>query len=109
MFYRVDPSKNPATWPGQETTGFLGVDKVDVIFVNMNADSDFRLLRTATNGHVHEVLLQVTKHVERGLYRIVNMSLSEYWCTVGMSTDKKRDELMLKNWFPWDNDGDSLP
>lgn len=109
IFYHVDLSQNPASWPGPETTGFININKVDVIFVNMNSSSDFRMLRTGTNGHVHEVLVQVTKHVERGLYRIVNLSLSEYSCTVVMTTEKKRDELMFKNGFPWDKDDDANP
>lgn len=37
--------------------GFLGVDKVDVIFVNMNVDLDFWLFCIVINGYVYEVLL----------------------------------------------------
>ncbi|KAF4453141.1 hypothetical protein F53441_4138 [Fusarium austroafricanum] len=52
------------------------VPVLDVIFVNINANSDFRLLRTGTNKHVHHVN-QVTKHIARGLYTLISLNVSE--------------------------------
>ncbi|RBR07244.1 uncharacterized protein FIESC28_10743 [Fusarium coffeatum] len=110
IFYSIDPNTNPSTWPGsRDTTGTTSIWKVDVIFININAASDFRFLRTGTNGHVHEAVNQVIKHVARGLYRIVSMNVSEYCCHVVMATEKQRDELMWKNGFPWDRDDDPQP
>ena len=68
IFYSIDPNTNPSTWPNlANATGTVSVWKVDVIFININAALDFRLLRTGTNGHAHEAVNQVTKHVARGL------------------------------------------
>ena len=105
IFYSIDPNTNPSTWPGLANTA----GTVDVTFININAASDFRLLRTGTNGHVHEAVNQITKHVARGLYRIISMNVSEYCCHVVMATEKPRDELMWKNGFPWDRENDSQP
>ncbi|KAH7250319.1 uncharacterized protein BKA55DRAFT_738653 [Fusarium redolens] len=105
--YTVDPSKNPATWPSPDKQpSFVDIPKVDVIFVNINADSDFRLLRTGTNENIHHAVIQVTKHISRGLYKLVSMNVSEYSCTVVMSANMSRDELMWKNGFPWDREND---
>jgi len=110
VFYSIDPNTNPSTWPGStDTTGTVSVWKVDVIFINIDAASDFRLLRTGTNGHVHEAVNQVTKHIARGLYRIISMNVSEYCCHVVMATGKQRDELMWKSGFPWDRENDPQP
>jgi len=112
MSYQVDPSTNPATWPGganPPTSGFLDISKVDVLFINIHAESDFRILRTGTNENVHLALTQVLKHVARGLYRIVSLNANEYSCVVVMSTEKSRDELMWKNGFPWDRVDDPQP
>ncbi|KAF5024640.1 hypothetical protein F66182_3262 [Fusarium sp. NRRL 66182] len=108
--YTVDPSTNPASWPGPESTsGHIDISKVDVVFININTDSDFRIVRTGTNEHVHHAVTQVTKHVARGLYRIVSMNVSDYSCVVVMSTERSRDELMWKNGFPWDIESDPQP
>ncbi|KAJ6444885.1 hypothetical protein O9K51_03286 [Purpureocillium lavendulum] len=106
--YTVDPSTNPATWPGPVPTSghHVDVSKVDVIYINVNGASDFTVLRTGTNEHVHHALTQVTKHIARGLYRVVSVNASEYSCVVVMSTEKPRDELMWKNGFPWDREAD---
>ncbi|KAG9503339.1 hypothetical protein J7337_006184 [Fusarium musae] len=99
--YSVDLSTNPASWPdpNQPSSGFIDVSKVDVIFINLNAASDFHLLRTGTNESIGYAITQVTKHVARGLYRIVMV----------LSTEKSRDELMWKNGFPWDKEDDLQP
>ncbi|RBR22731.1 hypothetical protein FVER53590_03282 [Fusarium verticillioides] len=109
--YSVDLSTNPASWPdpNQPSSGFIDVSKVDVIFINLNAASDFHLLRTGTNESIDYAITQVTKHVARGLYRIVSMNASEYSCVVVFSTEKSRDELMWKNGFPWDKEDDPQP
>ncbi|KAF5723851.1 hypothetical protein FMUND_1459 [Fusarium mundagurra] len=109
--YSVDLSTNPASWPdpNQPSSGFIDVSKVDVIFVNINAASDFHLLRTGTNESISYTITQVTKHVARGLYRIISMNASDYSCVVVLSTEKSRDELMWKNGFPWDKEDDPQP
>jgi hypothetical protein len=55
---------------------------------------------------IHHAVLQVTKHIARGLYKLVSMNVSEYSCTVVISANKSRDELLWKNGFPWDREGD---
>ncbi|KAF5565575.1 hypothetical protein FNAPI_1619 [Fusarium napiforme] len=111
VLYSVDLSTNPALWPdpNQPSSGFMDVKKVDVIFININAASNFRLLRTGTNESIGCAITQVTKHVARGLYQIVSMNASEYSCVVVLSTEKSRDELLGKNGFPWDNEDDPQP
>ncbi|KAF4345870.1 hypothetical protein FBEOM_161 [Fusarium beomiforme] len=109
--YSVDLSTNPALWPdpNKPSSGFMDISKVDVIFININAASDFRLLRTGTNNSIDYAITQVTKHIARGLYRIISMSASDYSCVVVFSTEKSREELMWKNGFPWDNEDDPQP
>jgi hypothetical protein len=109
--YSVDLSTNPSLWadPNQPESGFRDVNKVDVIFININATSDFRLLRTGTNGSIDHAITQVTKHIARGLYRVISMNASDYSCVVVFSTEKSREELMWKNGFPWDNENDCQP
>lgn len=75
--------------------------KVDVIFININLNSDVRTIRTGTNGSVHEALLAVAKHVEKGLYKFVSLQMSEYSCVMVMSTELSDAELSKeKNQFP---------
>ncbi|KUI65364.1 hypothetical protein VM1G_11268 [Cytospora mali] len=111
IYYEVDPNTNPATWPGPVPTdgSHVAISKVDVMYFNINGNSDFRMIRTGTNDTIHSVLTQVTKHVERGLYRILSMNMSEYSCVVVMSTELSRDDLMWKNGFPWDKENDPQP
>ncbi|KAJ0164654.1 hypothetical protein CTA2_513 [Colletotrichum tanaceti] len=73
ILYSVDLSANPdpVRWPDQ-VSGYINISKVDVMFMNINTASDFRMLRTGTNEHVHLALMQVAKHVARGLYRVVS-------------------------------------
>ncbi|KAH7177283.1 hypothetical protein DER46DRAFT_588190 [Fusarium sp. MPI-SDFR-AT-0072] len=105
--YTIDPSKNPATWPSPgKQPSFIDIPKVDVIFININANSDFRLLRTSTNENIGHAVLQVTKHISRGLYKLVSMNVGEYSCTIAIFANKLRDELLWKNRFPWDHEGD---
>ncbi|ENH71724.1 hypothetical protein FOC1_g10003969 [Fusarium oxysporum f. sp. cubense race 1] len=88
--YTIGPSKNSATWPSPDKKpSFIDIPKVDVI----NADSG-----------IHAVL-QVTKHIARGLYKLVSMNVSVYSCTFVISANKSRDELLWKNRFPWDREG----
>lgn len=94
--YFIDPNTNPATWDGPIPAGdgqFIIKPKVDVIFLNINCTSDFRTIRTGTNGSVHEALLAVARHVEKGLYNIVSLQMSEYSCVVVVSTELSYAEL----------------
>ena len=93
---------------GAGAGGFIDIPKVDVLFININTDSDFRILHTGTNENLQHALTQVTKHVARGLYRVVSLNASEYACHVVISTGKPREELMWKNGFPWDRVGEEL-
>lgn len=102
IMYTVDLSKNPSAWgPGPVPKAML-VYKVDVIIININPGSDFIMVRSGTNGSVHEAIVQVTKHIERGLYRVISMQASEYSCVVVMSTLQTRDDLLGKG-FPFDD------
>lgn len=108
--YTVDPAQNPAAWPGPDRpTGLVVASKVDVHFVNVDAGSDFRGLRTGTNQDHHCVLRQVTKHVARGLYRLVSLSLGPYQCVVVLSTARNRADLAAQQGFPWDLEDYDLP
>lgn len=109
VHYTVDPSTNPALWPppAPDTDGVF-IYRVDVIFVNVNGESNLRILRTGTNEHVHHVVMQVTKHIARGIYRIVSMTVSEYSCVVVMETEKSMEELRSHG-FPWDRESNPQP
>ncbi|KAM0374367.1 hypothetical protein ACHAPZ_009457 [Fusarium culmorum] len=76
IHYTVDPSTNPSTWPGSDPTGSTVVWKVDVIYINIHGDSNFRILRAGTNEHVNQAVIQATKHIARGLYDIASMNMS---------------------------------
>ncbi|CZR31671.1 uncharacterized protein FPRO_02142 [Fusarium proliferatum ET1] len=109
VIYTVDPSTSPASWPpGQAPEFGMIIYRVEVIYINLQGDSDFRTLRTGTNEHIHHAVIQVTKHIARGLYRIVSMNVSEYQCIVVMETEKSTENLMA-NGFPWDRDDQHLP
>ncbi|EXK49885.1 hypothetical protein RAB80_002118 [Fusarium oxysporum f. sp. vasinfectum] len=109
VIYTVDPSTNPASWPpGQAPEFGTAIYRVDVTYINLNGDSDFRTLRTGTNRHIHHAVIQVTKHIARGLYRILSMNVGEYQCVVVMETEKSTDDLMSHG-FPWDRDDDTQP
>ncbi|ETS74013.1 hypothetical protein PFICI_13879 [Pestalotiopsis fici W106-1] len=108
--YTVDPNTNPSTWPTPgDSSGHIDINKVDVIFINISGESDFNMLRTGTNKDIHHAVMQVTKHISRGLYRLVSLNASTYSCVVVMQALKSRDELMWKNGFPWDRDDDVQP
>ncbi|WDK18669.1 hypothetical protein CGRA01v4_09954 [Colletotrichum graminicola] len=101
----VDPSTNSATWLGPDQVPRdtnINTRKVNVMFVNINAASDFQMLRTGTNEH-HYALIQVAQHVARGLCSIVSLNITEYSCVVVMSTEKLRSDL-IKNRFPWEDE-----
>lgn len=110
----VDISSTPSAWGpvaegGQEAPPrFMAARRFDVIFSNINAASDFTLLRDGTDESAHYVLNQVTKHVARGLYRIVSLQLTEHSCAVLLSTIKSYDELERQG-FPWDRADDPQP
>lgn len=111
IYYEVDPSTNPDTWPGQipPPGSHTAIFKVDVMFININAASDFTMIRTGTDEPIEQALFQVTKHVARGLYRIISLQISQHSCVVVMSALKQRDELVWKNGFPWDREKDPQP
>ncbi|KAI3556780.1 hypothetical protein CABS01_09708 [Colletotrichum abscissum] len=94
VLYHVNLSthSDPIRWPN-ETTGYIDISKVDIIYVNVNGDSDFHMLRTGTNEHVHHVVTQVTKHLVRGIYHLISLNATEHSCVVVISTRKKRSEL----------------
>lgn len=79
-----------------------------MIYNNINGNSTFRVLRTGTDEHVHHAVMQVTKHIARGIYRIVSMNVSEYSCVVVMETEKSMDELRAHG-FPWDRNSNPQP
>ena len=109
VHYTVDPSTNPGLWPppAPDTDGAV-IYRVDVIYNNIHGASNFRVLRTGTNEHVHHAVMQVTKHIARGIYRIVSMNVSEYSCVVVMETEKSMEELKAHG-FPWDRESNPQP
>lgn len=95
----------PADEPSKPT---LPETKVDVLFININAASDFRVFRTATTD-IHKAITQVDKHVHRGLYSVVSMNATAHSCTVVFTTERQRAELVWKKGFPWDIEEDPQP
>ncbi|KAL6886016.1 hypothetical protein GGI43DRAFT_277593 [Trichoderma evansii] len=88
---------------------YQAVYNVDVIFTNINYGSDFRFIRSGTDKSVQDAILQVAKHISRGLYKVVSLNASEHMLAVIISTELSRDELMSKNGFPWDGEDDPQP
>lgn len=88
---------------------YQAVYNVDVIFTNVNYGSDFRGIRSGTDKSLQDAILQVAKHISRGLYKVVSLNASEHMLTVIISTELSRDELMYKNGFPWDMEDDPQP
>ena len=109
--YHVDLNQNPSAWPGPDrpSANVVDIDKVEVLYINTaGSESSFRMLRTGTNQNHQRVLLQVAKHVARGLYNVVNMSISTYSCVVVLKTSMSQSE-MEKGGFPWDPAEGELP
>ncbi|KAH7111813.1 hypothetical protein B0J11DRAFT_512059 [Dendryphion nanum] len=80
----------------------MDTSNVDVIGINVNADSDFRILRAGTNETLHKAFFQVCEHVKSGLYQIISINASGHSCVVVMSTARSREALVWKDEFPWD-------
>ncbi|KAJ6439030.1 2-oxoisovalerate dehydrogenase alpha subunit, mitochondrial precursor [Purpureocillium lavendulum] len=104
VHYSIDLSKHPEVCSDPEASRYIAVYKVDVIFINIDFTSDFRIMRTGTNDTVHEAVAQVSRHIAQGLYRIVSLNASNHSCVVVMSTDKSREDLVWKKGFPWDTE-----
>ncbi|EFQ30412.1 uncharacterized protein GLRG_05556, partial [Colletotrichum graminicola M1.001] len=108
IHYSINLLTNPdPRWPGE--SGFIGLDKVKVIYRNINAASDFIGLHTGTNNHVHHALIQVARHLARSLYCVVSLSITEDSCMVFVLTKKPKCDLMWKNGFPWHIEEDAQP
>jgi hypothetical protein len=88
---------------------YQAIDNVDVIFTNINYGSDFRGIRSGTDKSIEDAILQIAKHISRGLYKVVSLNASEHMLAVIISTELSRDELMFKNGFPWDRENDPQP
>jgi hypothetical protein len=112
VYYSVDQDiYPPPIWPAPDIqiAKYRDIRKVDIIYININNASNFRMIHTGTNDVIHKAIIQITKHIARGLYRLVTLNASEYSCVVVMTTDKLKDELMWKNGFPWDAEYDPQP
>lgn len=96
------PLRGTEDAPNESELDLSTNNRVDVIYLNINAGSDFRIFRTGTQGSVHTVIAQVAKHLENGLYRVVSLNASENSCVVVLSTERSREDLLWKNGFPWD-------
>lgn len=83
--------------------------RIDVWFINVDTSSSFQVVRIGHDGTTHDVLNQVAKHVARGLYRLINLTITECQCMVTFSTQMSREDLMWKNGFPWDAEEDPQP
>ncbi|KAH8908668.1 hypothetical protein BR93DRAFT_936286 [Coniochaeta sp. PMI_546] len=82
--------------------------RVNIRYINTHPTSNFEGLATHTDKSLHHVLVQIVKHLERGIYRIVSLEAAEDKCTVVVSTEKKHDEIMWRNGFPWDIESEPL-
>lgn len=78
------------------------VEKLDLIFININANSDVGVIRMSADKSVGDAVMQVADHVAKGLYTIVSLNASKHSCVVVISTEKQEDELLWKNGFPWE-------
>lgn len=109
--YEVDLQKNPSEWPSPDAPSgkFQAAFKVDVLYVNSApTKGSFRMCRTGTNENHQRVLLQVAKHVVRGLYSVESMNISTYACVIVLKTSMSEDD-MEKGGFPWDRAELELP
>ena len=73
---------------------------VDAIWHNqyIGPDSDFKGMRKQFQCDVNQLLLQVAKHVELGLYFIITMSASPHSMTVVCGCQRKMEDMPNDMW-----------
>lgn len=59
----------------------------------MHAASDFRTIRSGSEGTVEEELVKLAKHIDCGCFKVVSVSSSKHSCVVICSTELGRAEL----------------
>jgi hypothetical protein len=87
---------NPTTGEIEEagSDGYTtGPPSVDVIWINMDSRSNFRIIRSSFPGPMDKVFLQIADHVRRGLYLLVSVSASAYSFAVICKTEKTQGEI----------------
>lgn len=87
-----------------DTTSNGAKPSVDVFFINIHASSDFRMMRTSTEDGAAAAIMQVSKHLQRGLYEVLSLNVTSDRCVVVFSTQLSREQLLWNNGFPWDRD-----
>jgi len=74
--------------------------KLDRIYINLNADSDFRIWRVNSHATIDEEVATIHQYVQAGFFRIISLNASERSCFLVMSTSLTRAELREKG-FPF--------
>ena len=73
---------------------------LDLVFINLNAESDFRISRTNGSSSVEKAIARIHGWIQAGCFKIVSLNASEHSCVLVMSTNLSRAELREKN-FPY--------
>lgn len=74
--------------------------QLDVIYINLNAASDFIMSHGNSSGTLEEELATIHQHVQDGCYKIVSINGSEHSCVLVMSTELSKAQLREKG-FPF--------
>ena len=94
---KVIPEDWPPTAEFPIPPKFIETPEVDIIYYNIWADSDFRGLRTGSNGPIEDVLIGLARNIEKGCFkRVLSVSASKHSLVVVVSTKLSHDELKEK-------------
>lgn len=74
--------------------------QLDVVYINLNASSDWLMSRANGSGTIEEELELIHQHVQDGCYKIVSLNASERSCVLVMSTELSKAQLREKG-FPF--------
>jgi hypothetical protein len=70
-----------------------GPPSIDVIWHNMTATSNFKTMRASHQTTLDKLFVQIAKHVEEGLYRLISVSASAYSFVIICESDLTLDEF----------------
>ena len=94
---RQESTLEEGTKPGAAK---IHIPEVDIIYHNMNVASDFRTMRSGSDGPIEEVVIQIAKHLTNQCYNVISINASCRSCVVVLSTELSREELGQRG-FPW--------
>ena len=70
-----------------------GPPSIDVIWHNMTATSNFKTMRASHQTTLDKLFVQIAKHVEEGLYRLISVSASAYSFVIICESDLTLEEF----------------